>query len=186
MAFAGGISRHTERLRILQTDDVRPATKHASDAIVAGWVLGGRGDLTRDLEDTAHVKRSTRRRAFKWSFNFVVVRRAYHIRHHARCAHHGIVRLDTVFGHTNERASVVRVPKEAWLTTQSRGAEFELIGEFCVMRDVLEAWVLCIVSLVSASTWHVGGPFVYFSSRTRSRECVASVASVAAHPSHRS
>ena len=133
-------------MRILQTDDVRPATKHASDAIVAGWVLGGRGDLTRDLEDTAHVKRSTRRRAFKWSFNFVVVRRAYHIRHHARCAHHGIVRLDTVFGHTNERASVVRVPKEAWLTTQSRGAEFELIGEFCVMRDVLGR-VLCIVSL---------------------------------------
>ena len=155
VALARGVRRSAEGGRILETDDVASESKHTTDAVVTHRVLRRRRDLTRDFKKAAAVKRRAARRLDVRRLDLVKVRRAHHVGETKRRAHDRVVGLDPGFAHAHERARVVRVPEEAGLTAQTRGAQPELVGELGVVRKVLKVWVLGVVSLVRTSARHV-------------------------------
>ena len=155
VALARGVRRSAEGGRILETDDVASESKHTTDAVVTHRVLRRRRDLTRDFKKAAAVKRRAARRLDVRRLDLVKVRRAHHVGETKRRAHDRVVGLDPGFAHAHERARVVRVPEEAGLTAQTRGAQPELLRELGVVRKVLKVWVLGVVSLVRTGTRHV-------------------------------
>jgi hypothetical protein len=155
VALARGIRGSAERRRILETDDVASASEHATDAVVTHRMLRRRRDLTREFKKAAAVKRRAARRLDVRRLDFVKVRRTHHIGKAKRRAHDRVVGLDPGFAHAHERARVVRVPEEAGLTAQTRGAQPELLRELGVVRKVLKVWVLGVVSLVRTGARHI-------------------------------